>query len=198
MRIHLLKRAISGLDLEQEEARGFLSRLTPVVLVDDLVPAEIGGSEAQWRRCVGGHYQGAVAGQYSQIQLRNPPNSGVLVVVDKALVALSTAGLVDIWQDVGGYTSASTNKGFCDQRQAGSPTAELRYAANAAHLGDNLYGYVRVGTTPVEIPGPFILEGMGGGWPSAGGQAIGFETNVLNVSLTVTFFWRERDYHPIR
>lgn len=186
-RIDLLKRVMDGMDATEEEARSFLQKLVPVVLLEDYEPSEV-TPQPKWRECFGGFYQGAAAGQYTMIHLRNWPGSGVLIVLDYMIVSVGAANPVSLFYDVTGYAALATTKGFSDLRIAGRPVGQLRYGTNAAHQGDTQLAYLPIGANlPLKVDGPWILEG------GAAGQAIGFETGVQNQGMTVYFKWRERD-----
>lgn len=182
----LIRRLTDGLDLSEDQARGLFARLTPIVLLEDLDPYP--AREPKWRHCIGGWWQGAVAGQYTCIHLRCPPGE-MLVVIDRIQLATSATDDAHLYVKAGaGYTTLVSTRMYKDQRVSGTPFAELRYMQNAAHQGDASRTWARNAPSgPWQaLEGPFVMDG------GATGQAIGIETGAQNIGLSVIFEWRER------
>lgn len=104
--------------------------------------------------------QGALAGNYSHLQLFNPVGSGKTIYVEK-VICKSTVAASTI---VGSYSTAlSVSLGTAPSKKIGSSTAsvgQLRIQTNATQLITNTYGVVAVTASidsPYDMSAPFAL-----------------------------------------
>lgn len=135
------------------------------------------------RPAFGGSSITGSAGQYPGLQLWNPSGSGVLVLLDRLLVAC-TPNINICWRK---YTAALgtlvTTKAWMDSRIAGAPVAEIRTEDVAVSNG-TLLGYLRFsGLDEFFIPFGKMILAPGSGFGLSGGA-------VASV-LYATFQWRE-------
>jgi len=166
---------------------GVIDTLSPeivgVVILDDLATAE------PFRRAIGGTSQSNVAGQYSQIQLRNPVGSGTVLLVEQIVMA-QTAVAITVYLSVLEQSNFGTvvTPAWADTRLLGRPTGQLGRQASAALLSNLVVGspfMVR------RVPGDnAYLTGVGitlmPGWAAM------LETSAVNEPLIGSFIWSER------
>lgn len=167
-------------------------------LVVPTLDIEGGAPENYWLRremlCHGRATQGAVAAQFTQVSLK-PPIAQVsyVAVVDRVSLWTSASGGVRI--QVGpalpgaGLTAV---QGIRDSRwQNQGPLTTWGRGTNAAQsiLAGFAWVYVPA-NTPVEVPGPWVIEGFNPQW------SLNFEKDTVNQDLNVTAFWRERLLEP--
>lgn len=133
--------------------------------------------------CIGGAFDAADAALSSMVQIRNPTGSGVLAVVDRAHVAPGSSGQIQLV--FFGTTAADVEtQGFLRDTRAVGRAAALTGPRTAAAAGSQIAVYTIASTGQDLLTGfPIVLQP---------GQGIRFERTTINISLTVTFTWRER------
>lgn len=138
------------------------------------------------RRAICGNVVGASAGNYSFVQLWNPPDSGIDVILERFWLNVTTDTTVYwSWQnDVIGTPGVRV---WSDRRLPGYPGAVLNGHQQAAAWGNIIAtcwhpGYAIAGQ--IEFNFEFILgPGMGVHW----------YPNVQNKGINVIAQWREED-----
>lgn len=161
--------------------------IVPVSIVDVL---ELEGAEEVG--CGMGANVQLAAAQYSQIQLLNPANSGVIALVDRVDLTIGGASSFVI----GFYGTAlptATDVRLLDTRLTGTVPACKGYKDDGASkvigvttqfVNGYASGYHEF--YPVELEGRVVLDE---------GQGIVVELTTVNVSLWSSIFWRERPKH---
>jgi len=155
---------------------------------------------AEWQRAGGeqpaaaGGGFAAVAGNTSVVQLRNPVGSGVLAVITRVSAVLGAAGRLRIWEafsiaDFATVFVTQVNRDLRDVVTVGDSLACILTGLNsvgAAGSGRNPLGWEVAARTTLEMIGEkdeiIIPEG----------KAVMVDTTLVNASLDVNFFWRER------
>lgn len=134
--------------------------------------------------------QVAVAAEFSHNKIRNPIDSGSLVVLEKIIIRPGAAALLEI------VTSASLAAGFTDRptgfrdlrsgalTAAGVTVAQVSSDSNVAQLGGLASALFDVASGVInELELTFILPP---------GTELLVRVLTVNVGLATTFFWRER------
>lgn len=171
-----------GLDVSSTEALRVAARMVPVVVVADLIAPENTDSSTS-RMAAGGTTRGAVAGQYSHVQLFNPVGSGNLVVLTYVSFSLGGAdqALFGLYNTV--LTNISTNKGWRDGRLKGSPASLVAHDTNVALLGSTIFrSETATAADSVETPFEVVLDE---------GQGFVVKVITVNVALTASFVFDE-------
>lgn len=147
--------------------------------------------------CGGGDTIAAEAAKRSQVQLFNPPGSGVTVILHRIWIALSASEIVTLRMhntalaDAGAFTPLILNRTAGNQPQ---PSAQIRTLKDAglgtiamfwpmvvAGLDYREIHLERVGAVQV-FEGPSLAEGRG----------FNIVPSADNIGLTATFEWSER------
>jgi len=165
-------------DLAGPDAIATISpELVPVVVVDEL---ERDGDP--YKRCIGFREQTAVAGQYGEVCLFNPADSGVDLEVEEIRahgggtdyphLAVYNAQLA------GAGTRANRNTGL-----PGEPSATVAGATAAVPAGASIakFGFTTNGNLLVLNPRYRVPPGEG----------IGIKANTVNLLYIVSFWWSE-------
>lgn len=159
------------------------SDLFPFVnLSDDAIAPDIATYAGQ-KLCIGGATDVGDVANSSQVQIRNPAGSGVLVVVNRAFVRPSTAMIVQLVQFGTTAADAETQGFLRDTRSSGRAAAVT--GPRTASAAASPIAQFAMGTDGLEMwtPFPFVLQP---------GQGLRFEGVTNNVALTVSWNWRER------
>ncbi len=189
----LQRRMVKGLDLTRDQATSLLQRIQPVILLGDLRRPEFYETQ-DIRHAAGGTEVLAAAGFRSEITIRNPSGSGVLVIVDhirvSMLLAASSFRLLNTGVDLGIVLGG--NKAFTDRRATGLPSAVISIQNNAAAPTGTVFSGGRAAADQqVEIFGPIILP------PNRGnGLGVNVAGAVANHGIAAHFEWREIDLPP--
>lgn len=185
MNITLLKRLMDELGFSETEAMAYLDQRTVfTVQLADLLRGEI---EDVWP-AMGGNTTGAVAGQFSTVQLFNPADSGVLVTVEAYTAR----------KDVGGtsyylrYHDALLGVGVAqrnwrDSIIPGLPAAQIGALAQVAAAGVISQTQWVDGTSSNYKPLHWVL------YP---GNGIHLQPLAANLPMSASFFWNERPFNP--
>lgn len=135
----------------------------------------------------------AVAAQQTAVELRNPPNSGIVIIVESVLIAASAATIMRLWLSLGvgdlptsgaGSRIARDTRGLLTIGDGVGAVLSSDQAAAPAVGGRTLVN-VRAGAdaTVELVRAPIIL--------GPGSQLFAEETTV-NVGAGYTLSWRER------
>jgi len=132
---------------------------------------------------IGGFTQAAVAAEFALIMLENPAASGVVVLVDR--ISVTTGGVSGI-RGVHGVTTVPTAITNVTNKRIGgaAPVADMGQASNGATTGLQFF----VATLNINRPKayhftpPIRLDE---------GENIGFWTSSANISLSLSYEWRE-------
>jgi hypothetical protein len=183
----LQERLSRGLGIkERSPAPQLDSVVTPVVILDDLTRQSefIAPTE---RRCVIGHRQVAVVGEFGCWAFSNPSNSGVVAVFDHLLVS---TGTVDRFRWGRGQTTGLSLAGvgdpsFADRRISGVPVVQLFAGTNGVTNVLQAYG---------DVENNFVYE-LGPGtrlvYVLAPGDVLSVELTNLNIAGSITAGWYE-------
>jgi len=167
-------------------APALAEEIFPVVLVADLtaVDQEDQGYE---RPCITYSTVGALAGNRSQSQLKNPWGSNTIITVELVIVGAGAAGQHYLRQYDTDLTGGTVSTFFRDRRLDGSPVGQGRYQQTGP-LGSIFVG-VRLPSAndSAIIPVDFVLKP---------GQGILWCGGADNVATDVTFYWTERQALP--
>ena len=153
-----------------------------VVLLDDLSgPAS--HDTLELRDAFGGTAQDGVANEFGHIQIFNPTNSGVDLIVDGALVSAATGGRTTVRAHDTAITTNLTTKGFRDSRVAGGPVGQVRRATDASVLGTQIAIFEIPAAESILLPLVLIVQP---------GTGYAIARHTVNTQLTVTYYWSER------
>lgn len=158
--------------------------LVPVVIAADLTQPEE-SAPGEVRPSIGGNAQAAGVGNIVKIQLFNPPDSGVEVLVEAILIALASASITRVFNHDTqvGSVQASTLKTFRDRRIPGEPSAEVSALVDTSTPGEAFLVTAIPASEPIMIPIDLVL---------APGQGIVPYPDTTNISTRVTYYWTER------
>lgn len=156
--------------------------IVPTVMVADLT-AE-GGRSVDRLCAIGILGAAAGAGNQNTLHLANPAGSNVLAVVERIVVKQPNADIFHVAIVAG---PASGAMGFYrDTRIVGTPSCQA-FRNNAAAVVLDLFQFDLLAATDRDLELNFVLE------PS---NFIQITQQNQNETLSVNFFWRERDLLP--
>ena len=172
------------LEIPESEALAFVSRASPVFVVESI----IGLPTTRVRGLVGIHCFGfessqAVAVEFSHVQLLNPTSSGVIVHVDRVLLSTAALQFARVRRFDTPLTNLAPAIAFEDFRERGQPASVVREQANAAQLGTAL------GEVTLDANLEVVLEFNS--LVLAPGQGVLVSPNLVNTQLAAWWFWRE-------
>jgi hypothetical protein len=189
VKIPELRRLLAGnLDQEEWQVEDLLARLTPVLLVDDLVSGEEG---AMPRWAFGEGSKTSVAGEFSRVHLQNPASSGVrLEVFDVGITTAATSTFAVGWSEteLGTAEGASlANRYLGTVGAPGSPAGRVTSDSDPASGIGAAEIIARGGAAsgrviPVNLGGVVVLR------PGTGIRAVG---GVVNMGIECYWRWRE-------
>ncbi len=144
-----------------------------------------------WERFWGVVAPGPVAAQNSAVQLRNPPNSGVMVVIEKLKWFVSVASGLAVSTQHGAGTLDLTNIAASDRLDSRGRTSSTLVISSfnnivALPAQTQSYGSNAVNTAQDEIVHEDHQLIM------LPGDAYRFTSFGVNLVLTMNFIWRER------
>lgn len=170
-----------------------LGSVQPVALVEPYLPEQF--YLAAHRRYTGSTFCAPVAAKRSVVRLRNPSDSGALVIVDSLLA--STTGANNAW----GVAIHQPSADLAQNPPAGGVrTRDTRETAPAqARLSYD--------QEPPGIPQQNLLWAYGGAYAPQGledvavvlgpGWAVDFVSDIVNIPLLVSVRWRERALYDL-
>lgn len=138
--------------------------------------------------CVGRASANGVAAQYGAVQLRNPQNSGMLLIVERVWANAASVQFVELGaNNLSGLTTlaSSADSYHRDMRRAPNNTVirgmagRISYGTDAALIAPAQSFFI----TPGENPETWVLP------PGYGIQAA---ILTANVSFFAAFYWREK------
>ena len=138
----------------------------------------------------------AVAASSGFIFLRNPPNSGILIIVERIVWFPSAAGQsVQLIRNITTGFAAGSAGSTLDYRQGGNPAGVIGQSTAGAVAGGGTYGqFSRNGTDSLELINreeDFIVMNPGSA-ALANSNNVGLVLQQQNAALNVSFWWRER------
>lgn len=172
--------------LRDQFASQLFERVTPVILLEDATLPENVESSPATRLCWGRGAQAAGgAGLFSQVALSNPAGSGVLIVLELAVVSepdISTA-TTDLYAEpqTGGVFGTAQDEGFRDLRLPN--TCAARVSSRAAVAVPSAVD-LRQTLSPGEFRMMSIIDEN---------QRVVWIPDMANVALRVGMQWREID-----
>jgi len=183
--------------LEIKGARGDLSldnMVAPVVLIDDLTqnqqflePKAPGAGAAATLA--------AVVAEFSGIALYNPPDSKLVLVVDRIMLSIAAAGTVRIGRLLGGsaanpgstYAAQPTFAAWLDSRAQGRPAGQIFTGSDPVSQLADWWHEMRVGSANAfeafSAQGNPIVIGPG--------SALGVEHSLANSAFQCDLRWKE-------
>ncbi len=170
-----------ALDISSEEANDLLKqRLTFSIGVGD---AELPASSDAFvnKPVIASIGLSASAANNAHAQVFNPADSGVIVVLDQAIVSKAGTGQFFIMRHDTALT-ATTSVGFRDFRIAGPTAVVPRFVQNAGVLGSQIGAFFSLANTSLVIPMNFVI---------GGGQGVLVANATVNEAMDVTFYWTE-------
>lgn len=140
---------------------------------------------AQLRLCSGFVSQAQDAANQSAIALVNPASSGSIAVLDRVDLFVGAAGIVYITSSVG--PTFVGGPGYIRDTRAWRTSIQRTSCQLSAAVGafSSTLGRYRIVTAAqtYEIRGPWVITP---------GQLIAFANDQVNISMSATFYWRER------
>lgn len=137
----------------------------------------------------------AVAAEFAHVNIRNPNDSGNLVIIEQIWVATSSNMLISMAREgtslVVGFSPVATS--FRDSRSGtataiGETVATVNTLSDAAGLGGTGVAVFPVlATTLTQLDFPLVL---------APGSGLILRGNTVNITLRCCFIWRERVAEP--
>lgn len=159
------------------------SRLLFTVSLDDLTDVEA-SDVFVLRPAISRGGQLGAGGELAHVQLFNPANSGIITIVDLALLESSTTDLISIRTTTEAIGSLGAQEGFRDRRLSGGPATQVRQLSDVAAQGSQV-GTIRIPTAEsVQVPLDFIL---------APGTGINLINTTVALTLAVTWYFTEED-----
>lgn len=156
-----------------------MPNIQPVVIVADARDAD---NPLVDRRAIGFELISSAVAQFAAIELFNPLNSGLLLIVDEAHVVMPTAGRVQYRvTGAGPLTNAPTKASQYRDIITGQPIGQVRadsLVAFTVGAGQFLCGSTNTGIIQLN-------------WRIAPGNSLRFIQETANLSLGVTFLYRE-------
>lgn len=184
-----LLRRVGGMIGPGSMVNDALTELFPMIDVESL-NAEL-AFLADWRLAFGSLTHLASAGEFNHVQLFNPENSGMLVVLERVDFEVNTNQFVEYVMSDVALTDFTANEAMRDTRPGivNVPVAQIRDDQTGSGIANTGQIFVRANTneTLLEKKGLFVLA------PNTG---VRFSTTIANVGSTFTFNWRERTAEP--
>jgi len=162
-----------------------LNELFPVLEVETL-NAEL-SLLTGWRLAFSSTSQVGLAANLNHSQLFNPAESGMLVVLERVDLRVGSAQTIEFALASAGLTNFTANQALRDTRPGITtlPVAQCRDVQQVAGIA----GFGRFSLLTGES---FLFEDKRGLFVLAPGTGITFATTVVNVSMNITYLWRER------
>jgi len=172
-----------------QELYGLLGKIS-LSLDETIVPVTIVDSVTgeRERKAFGTLFTTRAAVEFSEVQLFNPANSGVLVFAEQVYISMGLASFAEVRIFDTPLTTAGTEQGWRDGRRAGNPAAGLRQSTNVAIQGArrlNLGFVVADERFPVPL-GITLLPGQG----------VHVACNIVNIQVVASYYWWERNLLP--
>lgn len=157
----------------------------PVIDLENL-PMELRSLAGMWS-ANGGAVLLAVAGDFSLIQLVNPPGSGHLVVLESCFVFGDSAE-IKFTVDGNERGGAAGIRAFRDIRRTGTPVATIRTLQDTVDLASPT---IRI--RPAVVGTTFHVNNQDKDlFVFPPGFGVSVQSDAVNEALTVIFLWRER------
>lgn len=184
-----LLRRVGGLIGPGSMVNDALGELFPMIDVESL-NAEL-AFLADWRLAVASLSHAASVGDQNHVQLFNPADSGVLVVLERVDLQTSADQFFRYVTTATALANFTANQGLRDTRGGvtTTPVAQLRDVQISA-------GVSREGQIFVRADVNEVLEEKKGLYVLAPGTGVEFVTTVVNLDTTMSFLWRERAAEP--
>ena len=162
-----------------------LSELFPVIDVEQ-VPGELlilGGT----RIAFGAADSSQGATEFSKIQLFNPAESNIIATITRVIFSIASTGEIR-WtlDDVKREDTASS------ERLRDSRLGITTRATCTIHSEGTVTALPAIGRISIQADTPFVLEDPDGVAVLGPGTGFSIASNVVNVSVEGTFYWRER------
>jgi len=166
-----------------------LNELFPTLDVENL-NAEL-AILSGWRLAFGSSSLGGLAANFNIFQLFNPAASGMLVVVERVDMRVSSTQTIEYALSTTALADFTSNRAYRDTRTGITdiPVAQPRDAQTPGNLPT--FGQLAltnaVTFTFTDAKGLFVL---------APGTGISFGTTVANIGMSCNWLWRERVAEP--
>ncbi len=166
-----------------------LNELFPMIDVENL-NAEL-ALLTGWRLGFSSTAQNALAANQNLVQLFNPADSSLLVVLERADFRNSVSQIIEYGLATAALTNFTANQAMRDTREGilTSPVAQLREVQQVASIA-------AFGQFLLQADVTFTMEEKAGLFVLAPGTGITFSTTVVNTTSLIQFLWRERLAEP--
>ncbi len=145
-----------------------------------------------WDRFGVGLANGPIVAQQAGIRLTNPTGSNVIAVVEKALVSVVTAEVINL--EYGNVGAALSNVAIgipMENRGRSAPTCIPSFNAGALTTLNVVASATIAATTPFDFVNDGIQEIC-----LPPGVSVQIDGNTVNSQIFVSWFWRERFLEP--
>lgn len=157
--------------------------LTPVI---DLWSKEEWCWPRRERLCAGFGTAAQDAGNYSNVQLKNPTGSGLLIIVDRIGVRTANAGGYTLDETTTTIGAVVSNQSSVRDGRWGSSRVQgvITQGVTAAVTGIPVWFYQMAASSYLELPA---------GWILPPGSSIYVRGAAINLGVSASFYWRERE-----
>lgn len=179
-----LVRRVGGLYGGGSKVVEALPELFPVLELENTTPELI--ALTGWRTAWQNIQQNAVVGQLSAVQLSNPAGSNLIATVTQVIIRVNPAAIAQMSVTDALFVSAAIRGLFRDARFGGTrnTTLQLRSDPNiVTSAGFAMFGLGDENLTIRDDNGIAVLTP---------GTALQIGTGATDITVNVTFFWRER------
>jgi len=172
-----------GLGITPKQAAEFLEKAIPVIQLGDVTGFEASDVFYQRPIIIRGAI-GPIAAVNAHVQCFNPTNSGIDVILELAVVRLTTAGDANLLTHDAALAAASTRKAFRDRRIRGLPAVSAFQENTAVALGTLIGNFALPAATSETVVLDFLLSP---------GTGLMFRNGLVNDNIDVTFYGYERN-----
>jgi len=180
-----LLRRVGGLIGAKSMVNDALGELFPMIDVETL-NAEL-GLLSGWRLGFSSQSAAASAGDQNLIQLFNPADSGMLVVLERADFRNSVSQIIEYGLATTGLANFTANHALRDTREGilVQPVGQVRDVQQVASIAS-------FGQFLLQADVTFTMEEKAGLFVLGPGTGVTFSTTVVNTTSLIQFLWRER------
>jgi hypothetical protein len=152
--------------------------IVPVVVV-----AKLAADVDIERPAMGFAAPAAVAGQYSNVQLYNPADSGIIATLEGFVAEASSDFVIQVTERNADNGSPVSTVVFRDSRVRGSPACVINANTNTGVIGNLKFSIAALARQPVQQ----LL-----GWTLEPGDGITVGCATVNLQMRTNLFWTER------
>lgn len=178
----IVRRVSRGYGIPETQAAALLGKPVFVIAIDDLTDEEA-SDVFVLRPSIGRVGVGAVAAEFPQAQILNPPASGVLAILEQLFIESDTAADVRFSFSNVALANLGAEVAFRDTRVPGAPAVQLRNDNAVGAVGTRIFRLpIEAGVT-YHIPNANILL--------AQNQGLIIELETVNIELELGLLWSE-------